>query len=105
MNNWKIAFWCCFTLLALAVVVSLYSIVNQGVTLTYRKEGYTDTENDLDQIIEIINETDLTKPQIEVELKDHKLYESMDFKSDTVSLYRCLLIFDNNRLKAVSRQL
>jgi len=104
MNKWKIAFWCCLTILILAVAIALYLIIDQAVTLTYQKEGYTDTENDLEQLIEIINKTDLTKSQIEVELKDHKLYEFMDFKSDTVSLERVLLIFDNNKLKAIRRQ-
>ena len=104
MNKWKIAFWCCLTVLALVIVFSLYSIIDQGVTLTYQKEGYTDTENDLDQLIEIINKTDLTKVEIEEELKDHKFYEFMNFKSDTVSLDRILLIFDNNKLKKITKQ-
>ena len=47
MNKWKIAFWCCLTLLVSVTVFSVYSIIDQGVTLTYQKEGYTDTENDL----------------------------------------------------------
>lgn len=104
MNKWKIAFWCCLTLLAAVIVFSGYSIIDQGVTLTYQKEGYTDTENDLDQLIEIINKTDLTKKQIETELKDHILFEYMDFKSDTIALDRVLLIFENGKLKNVTKQ-
>ncbi len=83
---------------------SVYSIIDQGVTLTYQKEGYTDTENDLDQLIEIINKTDLTKEQIQTALKDHRLFEYMDFKSDTVSLDRVILIFENEKLKNVTKQ-
>lgn len=104
MNRWKIAFWTCFTILVVVTIFSLYSIIDQGVTLTYQKEGYTDTENDLDQLIEIINKTDLTKEQIQRELKDHRLFEYMDFKSDTVSLDRVLLIFENEKLKNVEKQ-
>ncbi len=104
MNKWKIAFWCCLTLLFAVTVFSVYSIIDQGVTLTYQKEGYTDTENDLDQLIEIINKTDLTKKQIQNELKDHRLFEYMDFKSDTVSLDRVILIFENEKLKNVTKQ-
>lgn len=104
MNKWKFAFWCCLTVLILVTVLSLYSIIDQGVTLTYQKEGYTDTESDLDQLIEIINKTDLTKSQIERELKDHKLYEFMNFKTDTISLDRVLLIFDNGKLKTLTKQ-
>jgi hypothetical protein len=104
MNKWKISFWICLTLLIVVTMFSLYSIIDQGVTLTYQKEGYTDTENDLDQLIEIINKTDLTKKQIETELKDHRLFEYMNFKSDTVSLDRVLLIFENDKLKKVTKQ-
>jgi len=104
MNKWKIAFWCCLTLLVAVTLFSAYSIIDQGVTLTYQKEGYTDTEHDLDQLIEIIKKTNLTKLQIENELKDHRLYEYMDFNSDTISLDRVLLIFENDKLKNVTKQ-
>jgi hypothetical protein len=40
MNKWKIAYWCCLTLLVAVTVFSVYSIIDQGVTLTYQKEGY-----------------------------------------------------------------
>lgn len=104
MNKWKIAFWCCLTVLVFVTAFSLYSVIDQSVTLTYQKDGYTDTENDLNELIEIINKTDLTKAQIETELKDHRLYEFMNFKSDTISLDRVLLIFDNDKLKQVTKQ-
>jgi len=104
MNKWKIAFWICFALLILVTMFSIYSIINQGVTLTYQKVGYTKTENDLDQLIEIIKKTDLTKLQIKNELKNHKLYEYMNFNSDTISLDRVLLIFENEKLKNVTKQ-
>jgi len=104
MNKWKIAFWVCFTVLLIVIAYGVYSIVDQAVTLTYQKEGYADTENDLENLIEIINKTDLSKTQIENELKDHRLYEYMNFKKDTISLYRISLIFDNNKLKYVTKQ-
>jgi len=104
MNKWKIAFWICFALLVLVTMFSIYSIINQGVTLTYQKVGYTNTENDLDQLIEIIKKTDLTKLQIKNELKNHKLYEYMNFNSDTISLDRVLLIFENDKFKNVTKQ-
>jgi len=104
MNKWKISFWVCLTVLLLVTAFSVYSTIDQAVTLTYQKKGYTDTENDLENLIEIINNTDLTKTQIKNELKDHKLYEYMDFKRDTISLDRVSLIFDNNKLKSVTKQ-
>ena len=91
MNKWKIAFWVCLTSLLLVTAFGGYSIIDQAVTLTYQKEGYTATENDLDNLIEIINKTDLTKAQIQMELKNHTLYEYMDFKKDTISLDRVYL--------------
>ena len=104
MNKWRIAFWCCLTLLVAVTVFFVYSIIDQGVTLTNQKEGFRDTENDLDQLIEIINKTDLTKKQIETELKDRNDFEFMDFKTDTISLNRVLLIFDNDRLEKITKQ-
>lgn len=93
-----------FGILVLVTMFSAYLIIDQGVTLTYQKEGYTDTENDLDQLIEIIKKTDLTKSQIRNELKDHRLFEYMNFNSDTISLDRVLLIFENDNLKNVTKQ-
>ena len=104
MNKWKVAFWCCLIVLILATAFSVYTIIDQAVALTYQKEGYTDTENDLDQIIKIINKTDFTKTQIQNKLKDHRLYEYMDFKSDTISLDRVLLIFENDKLYKITKQ-
>ena len=104
MNRWKIAFWSCLTVLFLVIGLAVYAIVDQAVTLTYQKDGYTDTENDLNQMIVIINKTDLSKQQIEKELKDHRLYEYMDFNSDTISLDRVLFIFDENKLKRITKQ-
>ena len=104
MNKWKIAFMVCLIVLLLVTAFSVYSITDQAATLTYQKEGYTDTENDLDNLIEIINNADLTKAEIQLKLKNHKLYEYMDFKKDTISLDRVLLIFDNNKLKNVTKQ-
>ena len=49
-NNWKIAFW---TLLIVSVTLTFYLgyvILDQGTTITYMKEGYQDTENDLLQL-------------------------------------------------------
>lgn len=47
MNKWKIAFWYCLIILVVVKIFSAYSIIDQGVTLTYQKEGYIDTENAL----------------------------------------------------------
>jgi len=104
MNKWKIAFWCCLTTLFVVVGISVYSVIDQGYSLSYLRVGYADKETELDNIILIINETDLSKAGIEKTLKKHKIIESTDFKSDTVSLDELKLIFRNDKLFKVTRQ-
>jgi hypothetical protein len=104
MNKWKIAFWACLTILIIVIGLGLYSIIDKGVTSTYLKEGYQDTESDLNNLTKIINETDLTKEQISKTLNKNNLYEYIDFKSDTISLNRITLIFKNDKLYKVSKQ-
>lgn len=69
-----------------------------------QKEGNSDTQNDLEQLIEIIIKTDLSKEQIQRELKEHRLFEYMNFKLDTISLDRVILIFEKEKLKNVTKQ-
>ena len=59
-NKWRLAFWISILTLLVVIVIGLYSIIDQGVTITYMKDGYTNTENDLNSLVEIINETNLT---------------------------------------------
>ncbi|MFC6267311.1 hypothetical protein [Frigoriflavimonas asaccharolytica] len=103
MNKWKFAFWVCLSVLLLVTGYSTYSILDQAVTISFQKVGYIDTEKDLDNLMNIVNNTDLTKTQMEEEFKNNKLYEFMDFKKDTISLDRISLIFENNKLKSVTK--
>ena len=103
-NKWKIAFWICLLLLIVSAGIGFYSVVDQAVTLTYMKEGYSDTESDLETIIQIVGQTDQTKQEIENLLKDHRLFEYMDFKTDTIGIERVTLIFDNDTLKSIEKQ-
>ena len=104
MNKWKIAFWFCFVFLLMVESVLVYSVVDQGVTLTYQKESYTETENDLDQIVDIINKTDLTKSQVKDVMKKNTLYDYADFEKDTILLHRISLVFQNDKLKSIFKQ-
>ena len=104
MNKWKLAFWICLTVFIITTGFLVFEIIDQGVTLTYQKEGYLNTENDLDEIIKIINQTELTKSEIKIKLKNHLLYEYMDFDSDTISLERVLLIFEKGKLKSIKKE-
>ncbi len=105
MNKWKIAFWICFTTLFIVTAFSAYIILDQSVTLTYMSDEFTDTENDLDNISKFINDTDLSKSQIKKSLTSHHLFEYMNVYNDTVSLDRVSLIFKDNKLKKVTKQL
>jgi len=98
MKNWKVAFWSCLTVLIIISLLAVYSLVDQAYRVTYHKVSYDNMEKDFVQIIEIINNTDLTKKQITEELENHALYEFMDFNSDTIPLNRALLIFDKDNL-------
>lgn len=104
MNNWKIAFGICLTLLLFVSVFGVYSIIDQGVTLTYLRDNFTKTENDLNNLSKIINDTDLSKTEIKKVLRDHYLFEYMDFTSDTISLDKVSLIFKDDKLLKVSKQ-
>jgi len=104
MNKWKIAFWITLTLLILVTAFSFYEILDQGVTITYMKDGYSDTENDLEYLSKILNETDLSKAEIREVMKKHMLYEFMDFNRDTIPLNRIELIFENEKFIKVSNQ-
>ena len=68
MNKWKIAFWCCLTILILSVPFYIYSILDQGVTLTHQKEACLSTEKDLEQLADILVNTNISKTQIQNEL-------------------------------------
>lgn len=86
------------------VVISLYSIIDQGVTLTHMKEGCSDTENDLEVLIEIINQTDLSKKEISKILEKHNLSEHTSLDSDTINLERITLLFELEKLTKIEKQ-
>jgi len=103
-NKWKLAFWISLIALIATNLFWFYQVIDQGVTITYMEEGYSDTENDLETLIGLINSTHLTKKEIKTKLENHRFYEFMDFKSDTIGLERVMLIFENNELKTIKKQ-
>ena len=104
MNKWKIAFWICLTVLVLVTGISTFLIIDQAVTVTYMKNGYNDTENDLENLIKIVNETDFSKMEIINVLEKSNKYEFKDLKSDSIPLGRILLNFKDNKLDKITRQ-
>ncbi len=99
MNKWKIAFWSCFVLLIATISIGAYTILDQAVTITYMKEGYTDTKADLAILIDLINDTDLSKEAIILKLKDHRLLESIDFEQDSLGIESIKLLFMGDKVK------
>jgi hypothetical protein len=53
-NKWRTAFWTLLTVFVLTTLFLLYSILHQGVTITYMREGYEYTEHDLEQVSQVI---------------------------------------------------
>lgn len=53
-NKWRTAFWTLLTVFVLTTLFLLYSILDQGGTITYMREGYEDTEHDLEQVSQIV---------------------------------------------------
>ncbi len=104
MNRWKIAFFVSLTLLVLVTAFSIYAIIDQSVTITYMNESYDDTDNDLNNLSKIINQTNFTKREIKNLLKQHKLFEYMNFAKDTISLDRVNLIFKDDKLFKITNQ-
>ena len=98
------AFWICLTFLFVVTGFCCYSIIDQGVTITYMKEGFRNTENDLDNLSKIINETDFSKAQIKNAIGTQNNLGNEIFNQDTIELERISLIFKENKLVKVSKQ-
>ncbi|MDR1698642.1 MAG: hypothetical protein LBR75_02300 [Prevotellaceae bacterium] len=105
MNKWKIAFWCSLVLLVFTILFSVYILFDQAVTITYRKASFEWTERDFDKIIEIINNTDLSKNQIELLIKkdDYYFVEEKTIMGDTIQLNTIKLIFEYDKLKEIKQ--
>jgi hypothetical protein len=103
-NKWRLAFWICLIILLLISGFSIYGIIDQGVTITYMKDGYESTENDLNSLILITNSKDFKKASIRENLKSYRFYDMIDFTKDSIDLERVILIFENDTLKRIEKQ-
>jgi len=68
------------------------------------KEGYANTENDLNNLIQIINSNDLSKRKIKENLSSHRFYDMMEFDKDTIGLERVDLVFVHDTLRKIINQ-
>lgn len=104
MNRWKIAFWVvvgCFVFISL---FGFYTIIDQGVSLTYMKDGYSATESDFNYLIKLINNKVIHKEDARAMFSDYKLKDYIELNPDTFSLERINLIFSNDSLIKIERQ-
>jgi hypothetical protein len=88
-NNWKIAFWTLLTVFVTTTLYLGYVIIDLGTTITYMKEGYEDTENDLLQLSSSLKGK-LTKSDFSEILKRYP--DSTELK--TIDLNRIRIKFD-----------
>ena len=93
-------------LLFISIIGNIYMVyvnIDQGYSLSYLHDGYTNTENDLQEVIDLYNNRAYTKEEIHEALKDHSFYEVLDFGKDTIELERVYLIFEHDQLQKVQK--
>jgi transcriptional regulator CtsR len=90
-NNWKTAFWTLLFVFIITTGYLVYSIIDQGTTITYMKEGYEDTEYDLKQLASSVKGK-LTKSDFSAILKRYP--DSAGLK--TLELNRIKITFDKD---------
>lgn len=98
-NKWKLSFWICFVTLISISLFSTYTIFEINTTKMVYDESYRSTYLDLDDLIEIINETDLSKAEIQKKLELENLTNS-----DTIQLQIIDLVFKENRLYKINQR-
>lgn len=94
-HPWKIAFWACFILLIAVTCLGAFAVLDQGVTLTYLRDDHSHTEQELEILTGILNDSRLSKPKI---IKVLEGYDLSDFNSDTIILDKVRLIFEQDTL-------
>jgi hypothetical protein len=98
-NKWKVAFWLLFVIWIATSTFLVYQILDQGVTLTYLREGYEDTEHDLEQLSDVI-EGKLTKQDFKEIIKRYP-----DGIENELGLNRINIVFDTaGKVKKVTSQ-
>lgn len=99
-NPWKIAFWSCLILLITITLFSAYSVLDQGVSLTYLRDDHSRTEHEMAILLEILDDSGLSKQQVLRALKENELPH---LNSDTIYLEKVMLIFERDSLVKAKR--
>jgi hypothetical protein len=97
-NKWKTAFWILLIVFFGVTLFQTYTILDQGTTITYMREGYQDTEYDLEQISETIE----GKLKFEDFKEITKRFDDLG-DSSSIDLNRVRILFDSDKtVKAVT---
>lgn len=97
-NNWKISFWTLLVIFLITTGYLVYTVVDQATTITYMKEGYEDTEHDLEQLASSVKGK-LTKSDFTEILKRYP--DSAELK--TLALNRIKITFDkDNKVDSIT---
>ena len=103
-NKWKIAFWwstiISVLLLLFVICFSIYTIIDQGYTITYGRDSWDWENEDKNNLITIINNTNFSKNEIikELKIKDYMI------ENDTIHLFTIKLIFENDTLQKIKNE-
>jgi uncharacterized protein YpmS len=95
MNKWKIAFWILLALSISIIALVFYKRLDSRAPITYMKEEYSDTEDDLKSLVKILNQKSLSKRSILNILGVEKPIDTV------VSLKRYYIVFKNWQLDSI----
>ncbi len=97
MKKWKISFFVCLLLLLIIIVFSAFSIVDQAISISYMREGYAETENDLKGPVKTLNSRNRTKTEIEKLLSADSSYMLKSVGRDSIFLNRAIVSLTYNQ--------
>lgn len=91
-----------YILLFTGCIYLFFDNFDKGVTIDYMGDGYADTKEDLVTICGIVNHTDLTKNNVITYLKDSTNQDTYEKPTNTISINRVDLVFDQNSLSQIN---
>ena len=97
MNKWKIRFYILLLLLVCSVSYGYYTIVDQSTSISYMKDGYADTEKDLNMLVQILNEKDFSYSSIKESVSANGYFIKGD-ENERITLNKLDLVFNDDKL-------
>ena len=100
-NKWKIGFWIYFAISIILILFLFAKNSNGEVNLAFTKMDKILIEQDLKMISEIVNNTDLSKPEILNQITKDKLYKIQKIENNKIEFGRVILKFENEKLEKI----